>query len=85
MSNRFFSGARYPQIVIQVWRHNCRVLGTARKALLEHGYGTRCGGDALSKSRGRSPGATGELLWIIGRCACTSKSLRGLPWRNLKR
>lgn len=66
MSNLFFSGARYPQIVVQVWRHNCRVLGTARKALLEHGY-ERDVEEMLSEVARQKPASNRELLWIIGR------------------
>ncbi len=66
MSNLFFSGARYPQIVVQVWRSNCRVLGTARKVLLEHGY-ERDAEEMLSEVARRKPGSSRELLWIIGR------------------
>ncbi|MDQ3310246.1 MAG: hypothetical protein M3497_08980 [Gemmatimonadota bacterium] len=66
MGDLFFSRARYPQIVVQVWRHNRCILGTARKALLEHGY-ERDADEMVSEIARRKLGSNQELLWIIGR------------------
>ena len=66
MSNLSFSGARDPQIVVQVCRDNRRVLGMARRALLEHGY--ECSAEEMvSEVARQKPRSNQELLWIIGR------------------
>jgi hypothetical protein len=66
MRSLSFSDAPDPQIVVQVCRDHRRVLGTARKALLEHGYVCHAE-EMVSEVARQKPQSNQELLWIIGR------------------